>query len=155
MQRVSFLIRTSVPLTDRLLALLHPWRSYLVVPLFALADAGIELRGDSLSTAGPVMTGVVVGLVLGKTVGITGAAWLATRIGLASLPEGVSWAQLVGAAVLAGIGFTVSLFVAGLAFEPGPLQGDAKVGILLASVLAAAVGSTVLVRCGSGARTEP
>ena len=144
-RRVSFLIRTSVPLTDRLLTLLHPWTSYLIVPLFALANAGIEIRGDSISSAGPVMAGVLVGLVVGKTVGVAGAVWLAIRLGIARLPDGVTWTQLVGAATLAGIGFTVSLFVAGLAFDVGPVQDDAKIGILLASTIAAVVGSTVLV----------
>jgi NhaA family Na+:H+ antiporter len=137
-----------VPPTDRLIALLHPWTSYVVVPLFALANAGIEIRGDSLSGAGPVLAGVVVGLVVGKVAGITGAVWLATRTGLARLPEGVSWAQLVGAAALAGIGFTVSLFVAGLAFDASAPADDARTGILVASVLAAAAGTTILLRAG-------
>jgi len=152
-QRVSFLIRTSVPLTDRLLILLHPWTSYVIVPLFALANAGIELRSDSINSAGPVLGGVLVGLVVGKAVGITGAAWLATRFGIASLPDGVSWVQLLGAAVLAGIGFTVSLFVASLAFNAGSLQDDAKVGILLASVVAATVGSLLLAKTTAGRTT--
>lgn len=144
-RRVSFLIRTSVPLTDRLITLLHPWTSYLIVPLFALANAGIEIRGNSLSSAGPVMAGVLVGLVIGKTLGVAGAAWLATRLGIARLPGDVTWTQIIGAATLAGIGFTVSLFVAGLAFDVGPIQDDAKIGILLASTIAAVAGSTVLV----------
>jgi len=147
-RRVSFLIRTSVPLTDRLITLLHPWTSYLIVPLFALANAGIEIRGNSLSSAGPVMAGVLVGLVVGKAVGVAGAAWLATRLGLARLPDGVTWPQLVGAATLAGIGFTVSLFVAGLAFDAGTIRDDAKIGILLASTLAAVLGSLVLTVSG-------
>lgn len=144
-RRVSFLVSSSVPLTDRLLDLLHPWTSYLVVPLFALANAGVEIRADSISADRPVVVGVVLGLVAGKVVGVAGASWIATRVGLARLPEGVTWPQLVGLAALAGIGFTVSLFVAGLAFPTATLATDAKVGVLLASILAAAIGSTVLV----------
>jgi NhaA family Na+:H+ antiporter len=144
-RRVSFLIRTSVPLTDRLITLLHPWTSYLVVPLFALANAGIPISADSISSSGRVTVGVVVGLVVGKTVGVAAFAWLAIHLGIAHLPHDVNWTQLVGAAGLAGIGFTVSLFVAGLAFDPGPVQDEAKVGILLASAVAAAFGSLVLV----------
>ncbi len=147
-RQVSFLIRTSVPLTERLLALLHPWTSYLIVPLFALANAGISIRADTIASAGPVLMGVVVGLVIGKIVGVSGAAWLATRLGIARLPEGVTWRQLIGVAALAGIGFTVSLFVAGLAFDVGPLQDEAKIGILLASAIAAVIGVALLVTAG-------
>jgi NhaA family Na+:H+ antiporter len=88
---------------------------------------------------------VLVGLVVGKTVGITGASWLAVRLGLGRLPSGTRWSQLVGTAMVAGIGFTVSLFVAGLAFDDVGLQDDAKIGILAASLLAALLGSVVLV----------
>jgi NhaA family Na+:H+ antiporter len=143
--QASFLVRSSVPVTDRLLTLLHPWTSYLIVPLFALANAGIEIRRDSLSSGSTVLVGVVVGLAAGKVIGVAGASWLATRFGIARLPTGVSWGQLMGVAALAGIGFTVSLFVAGLAFEHGPLQADAKIGILLASLVAALAGSIILV----------
>ncbi len=148
-RRVSFLIRASVPLTEQLESGLHPWTSYLVVPLFALANAGVRLDGQALTSPGPVALGVVVGLVAGKTLGVAGAAWLATRFGVAQLPPGVRWSQLLGVAALAGIGFTVSLFVAGLAFDdPGDVRDEAKVGILVASVLAAALGATVLSLAG-------
>jgi len=146
-RRVSFLIRESVPLAERLEALLHPWTSYLIIPVFALANAGIVLSADTLGSASRVTAGVALGLVVGKTAGVTAATWVATRLGL-GLPPGVSWGQLVGAAALAGIGFTVSLFVAGLAFGPGVIQDEAKVGILAASVLAAALGATILVAAG-------
>jgi NhaA family Na+:H+ antiporter len=145
---VSFLIRSSVPLTDRMLDLLHPWTSYVVVPLFALANAGVEIRGEAITAGRPVVVGVVLGLVVGKVVGITGASWIATRLGLARLPDGVTWPQMAGLAAIAGIGFTVSLFVAGLAFPSAALVADAKVGVLLASVLAAVIGSVVLVGAG-------
>lgn len=151
--RVSVLISESVPLTERLVELLHPWTSYVIVPLFALANAGIVLNGDMFGKETPVLLGVVLGLVVGKTVGISGFSWLAVRFGLGSLPDGVRFPQLVGAAVLAGIGFTVSLFVTGLAFGEGPLAGPAKVGILIASLLAAVGGSLVLALTAD--RAEP
>ena len=132
----------SVSPVERLERRLHPWTSFLVVPLFALANAGVDIGGD-----GPVRVtvGVVVGLVLGKTVGITLASWAAVRLGLARLPKGVSWPMLAGTGAVAGIGFTVSLFVTELAFDPGPVQDAAKVGVLAASVLAAAVGSLAVM----------
>jgi len=144
-RRVSFLIAESVPLTERIERALHPWTSFVVVPVFALANAGIELAGDTLSGGSTVAVGVVLGLVVGKTVGISLFSWVACRTGVASLPSGAGWPHLVGVAALAGIGFTVSLFVAGLAFTPGSTEeGQAKIGILTASVLASALGAIVL-----------
>ncbi len=143
-------IRRSVSTCERLIESLHPWTSYLIVPLFALANAGIALSGDGVGAAPRVVAGVVVGLVVGKIVGITGFVWLATRLGLAALPNGTGWRQLVGAAALAGIGFTVSLFVTGLAFEGDDVLGDAaRVGILIASAAAAALGALVFVVGGT------
>jgi NhaA family Na+:H+ antiporter len=144
-RRVSFLISESVPATDRLINALHPWTSYVIVPIFALANAGIELGGDSLALGSQVTLGIIAGLVLGKTLGITAFSWLAVRMGWGSLPAGVRWSQMVGLAAVAGIGFTVSLFVADLAFDGTALLADAKVGILIASLLAAAIGSAILV----------
>ena len=124
---------------ERLIESIHPWTSYLIVPLFALANAGITLSGDRVGAAPRVVVGVVVGLVVGKIVGITGFVWLATRFGVAALPDGAGWRHLFGASALAGIGFTVSLFVTGLAFEGDDVLGDAaRVGILIASTVAAA-----------------
>jgi NhaA family Na+:H+ antiporter len=94
----------------------------------------------------PISLGVILGLVVGKTVGITGASWIATRTGVGALPAGVRWSQLAGAAIVAGIGFTVSLLVAGLAFGEGPRLDVAKAGILAASTLAGAVGYLVISR---------
>lgn len=124
---------------------LHPWTSNAVVPLFALANAGIALALDTGSAAaGRVGLAVGVGLVGGKTLGVAGFAWLAHRAGVGRLPAGVRWSQLLGAAILAGIGFTVSLFIAGLAYDAAPLVQEAKVGILFGSLVAAAGGSLVL-----------
>jgi len=142
------LANTAVSPAERLEHLLHPWTSFLVVPLFALANAGVELRGDAFAGSGAVevTVGVVVGLVAGKTLGITAAAWLAVRTGLGRLPEGTTWPMVAGVAGVAGIGFTVALFIAELAFVPGPLQDAAKIGVLCASTLAAVMGAAVLRR---------
>ncbi len=142
------LAKTSVSPVERLEHLLHPWTTFVVVPLFALANAGVALRSDAFETDGAlaVTTGVVLGLVVGKFVGITAAAWLAVRTGIGRLPDGATWPMFAGIAAVAGIGFTVSLFISELAFPTGALQDAAKLGVLVASSLAAAVGSVVLLR---------
>jgi NhaA family Na+:H+ antiporter len=141
------LARESVSIVEWLEYRLHPWSSYGIVPLFALANAGVAINGDSISNAvsSPVSQGVLVGLVIGKAVGITTATWLAVRSGIGRLPAESRWSQIVGVAVLGGIGFTVSLFVSELAFGvSGPLENQAKLGILAASVVAAVLGATIL-----------
>jgi Na+:H+ antiporter, NhaA family len=141
------LARESVSIVEWLEYRLHPWSSYGIVPLFALANAGVAINGDSISNAvsSPVSQGVLVGLVIGKAVGITTATWLAVRSGIGRLPAESRWSQIVGVAVLGGIGFTVSLFVSELAFGvSGPLENQAKLGILAASVMAAVLGATIL-----------
>jgi Na+:H+ antiporter, NhaA family len=137
---------------ERLQALLHPWTSYVVVPLFALANAGVPLGSDAISRAvsSPITIGIVVGLVAGKTIGIALASFLAVRLGLGTLPRGVTMRHVLGAAALAGIGFTVSLFVTDLAFDDEVLRDEAKVGVLAASVLAAALGWLLFRLSGSG-----
>ncbi len=136
---------------ERLQELLHPWTSYVVVPLFALANAGVPLGGGAIGRAvsSPITLGVVVGLVVGKTVGISLASFLAVRLRLGTLPRGVSMRHVVASAALAGIGFTVSLFVADLAFERAELRDEAKVGVLVASVLAAGLGWLLFRWAGS------
>jgi NhaA family Na+:H+ antiporter len=147
-REVSFLIRESVSVAERLEEVLHPYSSYLIVPLFALANAGLSLSGDELGEAATsaVTVGVVLGLVLGKPLGIALATWLATRAGWGTLAPGVRPGQVVGIGAVAGIGFTVSLFVTNLAFGEAGLAADAKVGILVASVLAAGLGGLLLAR---------
>jgi NhaA family Na+:H+ antiporter len=142
-------IRGSVSACDRLIDVLHPWTSFVIVPVFALANAGIELTGDSLSDPSAVFGGVAVGLVIGKLAGITTFSWLAVRVGLGRLPSGTGWQHVVGLAALAGIGFTVSLFVTGLAYSDADMQSDAKLGVLVASIVAAAVGAAVLARAAT------
>jgi NhaA family Na+:H+ antiporter len=129
---------------------LHPWVAFAIVPLFALANAGVAIEGDLAAAFGNRVTlGVVVGLVVGKQIGITLFTWLAVRSGLTALPEGITWRQIYGASWLAGIGFTMSLFVADLAFvgdgEAGLLT-SAKLGILAASAIAGATGWALLRR---------
>lgn len=145
---MAFRLRESVSVAERLQDVLHPWTSYVIVPIFALANAGISLSADSLRDAvsSPVTIGVVLGLVVGKAVGITGAVAIATRLGIARLPEGIRLAQVAGIAALAGIGYTVALFISSLAFDDAALEAQAKIGVLAASVLAAVIGSAALLR---------
>ena len=132
----------AISVNERLQEVLHGWTSYVVVPVFALANAGVDLRdgllGDALTSS--VTWGVVVGLVLGKTVGIGVGTVVATRTGLGGLPQGVGTGHVVAGGALSGIGFTVSLLIVGLAFESEDLQAQATVGVLLAAVVASAVG---------------
>jgi len=136
------------PVLERLEHLLHPWASYAIVPIFALANAGVSLGGGALRDAAsaPVSLGVAAGLVLGKPLGITIASLLAVRIGLATLPRGVSWPQIAGVSMVGGIGFTVSLFISDLAFTSAPLADQAKIGILAGSAAMGAAGFLVLRR---------
>ncbi len=135
----------AVPVNERLQGLLQPWTSYLVVPVFALANAGVELRGGALADAAhsPVTWGVVLALVVGKLVGITTGTTLAVRLGLGRLPRGVGPGSVVGAAALSGIGFTISLLVVGLAFDDPRVRDDAAIGVLAAGVLATGLGALV------------
>ena len=127
---------------ERIQAALHPWSSYVVVPLFALANAGVNLRGGVLRDAisSPVTWGVIAGLVGGKLIGIGASALGAVRLGLGRLPRGVGPGQVLGGAALSGIGFTVSLLIIDLAFESPALREQAKVGVLAAGALATITG---------------
>ena len=131
---------------ERIGSRLHPWTSFVVIPMFALANAGLRLGEGSLGSR--VSMGIVAGLVAGKLLGISGASWIAVRVGLARLPAGVGWADIVAGAAVGGIGFTVSLFITDLAFvEPG-LTADAKLGVMFGSAVAGALGAVLLVRAG-------
>jgi NhaA family Na+:H+ antiporter len=136
---------------------LTPWVSFAVIPVFALANAGIDLGavawGEAMSNS--VTLGVMAGLVLGKFAGISLFSWLAVRSGLARLPAGVGWRHLLGAAWLGGIGFTMSIFISQLAFTELAQVEQAKLGILLGSAIAAAIGLTWLVAAGRGERSSP
>ena len=129
---------------------LHPWVTYLIVPVFGLANAGVSLIGVSAATLGaPVPLGTALGLFIGKQIGVFAFAWIAIRVGLAALPRGAGWAQLYGVALLCGIGFTMSLFIGLLAFaDSAAMQDQAKLGVLLGSVLSALAGAAVLRMAG-------
>jgi NhaA family Na+:H+ antiporter len=142
-------IHASVSPLQRLEHALHPWVIFGIMPVFALANAGVGLGGDVASAfLNPVALGIIVGLVLGKQVGIMLAVWLLVRTGIAAIPANVTWRQIYGVAALAGIGFTMSLFIANLAFPGSPLLDVAKAGILMASLISGIVGWLAL----SGAR---
>ncbi|MCP3751363.1 MULTISPECIES: Na+/H+ antiporter NhaA [Pseudomonas] len=122
---------------------LHPWVAYGILPLFAFANAGVSLTGVSLeSFTHHVPMGIAVGLLVGKTLGVFGFAWVMIKAGMAALPAGANWGQVLGVAILCGIGFTMSLFVGSLAFVPGSSEyaGMDRMGILTGSILAALIG---------------
>ncbi|MGH2977307.1 MAG: Na+/H+ antiporter NhaA [Gaiellaceae bacterium] len=131
-------LRSAVSPNERLQTLWHPWTSYVIVPLFALANAGVHLSGGFLATAysSRVTLGILLGYVVGKPVGIAGSTWLAARLSRGRLRPPVGWASVLGAGTIAGIGFTVSLLIASLAFH-GTDLAEAKVGVLSAALLAA------------------
>jgi NhaA family Na+:H+ antiporter len=131
---------------ERLETLLHPWQAFAIVPLFALANAGVTLSPDALHE--PVALVVAIALAAGKPIGIFGASWLAVKLGLARLPDGVSWGAVLGGGMLAGIGFTMSLFIGGLAFRglDPVLTEAAKFGILIGSLASAVLGMALLFR---------
>lgn len=128
---------------------LHPWVTFLIMPVFALANAGVPLTGAvAEGLHHPVTLGVALGLLLGKPLGITLASWIAVRTKLAALPSGTGWTQIHGAGWLGGIGFTMSLFVAALAFGDDALLAKAKFGVLMGSLCAGGIGSVLLLRWG-------
>jgi NhaA family Na+:H+ antiporter len=134
-----------------------PWTTYLVLPLFALVNAGVAIPASALARTltSPLTLGVVAGLVLGKPVGIVAAAWLARAAGLARLPEGARWSELAGAACLGGVGFTMSIFIASLAFAEGDTLDLARMGILLGSLISAVLGFGILRLTTAGRRDTP
>ncbi len=142
LSQVERAARESMSPLERLEHAIHPWTAFVIMPIFALANAGVTVQGGMLSE--PVALAVGAGLVVGKPVGILLFCSAAVALGVARLPEGVGWAPLAGGACLAGIGFTMSLFIAGLALT-GTILEAAKVGILLASLVAGGVGMLLLV----------
>ncbi|MBI5290196.1 MAG: Na+/H+ antiporter NhaA [Chloroflexi bacterium] len=140
------LARESQPILDRLEHALHPWTSYVIIPIFALANAGVDLGGDAISAAATsrVTAGVAVGLMLGKPLGILAFSWLAVRTGIAALPASATWSHILGVGFIAGIGFTVSIFVSNLAYTDAAFVQEAKLGILGGSLLAGVIGLAAL-----------
>lgn len=144
----------TIPLKDRfgkspLHALEHalqPYVAFLIVPIFAFANAGVVMKGMTFaSLLEPLPMGIAAGLVIGKMVGVFGMTWLAVRIGLARMPYGATWWQVYGVACLAGIGFTMSLFIGSLSFDDPALMNAVRAGVLSGSVVSAVVGFTVLI----------
>ena len=133
--------RETISPLERLLSALHPWVAFGIMPLFALANAGVVLQPEAAGHG--IAWAVAAGLVLGKPIGILFFSWLAVGTGLARLPTGATWRQVFGASCLGGIGFTMSLFIAGLALD-GKLLDSAKIGTLAGSALSAVIGYLVL-----------
>jgi NhaA family Na+:H+ antiporter len=126
--------------------MLKPWVSYAIIPIFALANAGVPLAGTSLaSLSGPIPLGIIAGLFIGKQVGVFCAAVVGIKIGVAERPAEASFLQLYGVAILTGIGFTMSLFIGTLAFEDERLLTEVRAGVLVASILAGLAATIVLL----------
>ena len=133
---------------------LHPYVSFFIVPVFALANAGVTLSGDlGAAISHPVSLGIILGLILGKQIGITLFSYLSVKFGFADLPEGASWQQIYGISCLAGIGFTMSLFIANLGFGESYYLTYSKIGILSASLIAGLIGWVILYRTGNAAKS--
>ncbi len=138
----------SVFTTDRLIRIIHPWTSFLIIPLFALVNIGITFDFGTIGTliTSPIALGLIVGRILGKIVGITLFAWLAIKIGIASKPESLSFKEIAGAGALAGMGLTVSLFIADLAFTDTHQLDQVKVGLIISAIISSLLGLTILRR---------
>lgn len=136
--------------------IVYPWVALAVVPLFAFFNSGVLISANSIQDLGtPVSLGIISGLFLGKQIGITAVAWAATRIGAAQLPPSVTWPQIYGVSVIAGIGFTMSLFVTTLAFRDPNIVANAKLAILVASLLSGTVGLTILYAATKRLKAAP
>lgn len=149
--------RQVLPPLHRIETVIHPWAAFFIIPVFALANAGIPLSdGIGQAVSGSVSLGVIAGLVIGKPLGIMLAALIAVKIGLAVLPRGVSWRHMLGAACLGGIGFTMAIFIANLAYENNPVNLEhAKLAILIGSALSAVLGAGVILTCKPRPGPEP
>jgi Na+:H+ antiporter, NhaA family len=137
---------TARAIAERLERALIPITTFVIIPLFALTNTGVDLRHFSFSAGGAVHIGIGIagGLLVGKAIGIIGGSWLVVHLGISRLPEGIRWGHIVGSAILAGIGFTLSIFIADLAFDdPAQIQA-AKVAIFASSLVAASIGLLVL-----------
>jgi NhaA family Na+:H+ antiporter len=134
---------------------LKPWVSYAIVPIFAFANAGVPLVGISLSSlTARIPLGIIAGLVIGKQLGVFGAAMAAIKLRIAKFPEGASSAQLYGIAILTGVGFTMSLFIGTLAFEDESLMAQVRLGVLEASILSSLIACLVLIIAARSDRSD-
>lgn len=126
---------------------LHPISAFLIMPIFALANAGVAIGGENLSLLQPVSLGIILGLFVGKPLGILGLSFITSKLGWVTKPASVNWTQLIGASLLAGVGFTMSIFISQLAFTDGDTIAAAKLSILLTSLAAGLCGVVFLLRC--------
>ena len=134
---------------------LESWVAFFIVPVFAFANAGVSFAGMSMGAiTSPVTVGIVAGLVLGKQAGVMGATWLVVKSGLATLPHGANWAHVYGLSALAGIGFTMSLFIGGLSYADPALMNEVRLGVLVASAISAVIGYGVLMAVSSKPEDE-
>ncbi|WP_159467016.1 Na+/H+ antiporter NhaA [Dyadobacter sp. 3J3] len=134
---------------------LHPWVAFIIMPLFALANAGMHIGSDFFSSLiNPVSFGIVTGLIVGKFVGVLLFTWLMVRFKISELPQSATWRHITGVAALAGVGFTMSLFITGLAFNSDEMVDQAKYGILIASVFAGCAGIIILKNVKPGSSTD-
>ncbi|MEE4356182.1 MAG: Na+/H+ antiporter NhaA [Desulfococcaceae bacterium] len=150
--RIEELARQTESPLARLERTVHPWVSFLILPVFALMNAGVAVSGEFIrqAFASPVTLGVMLGLIVGKMVGVTAFAWLAVRLGWAVLPRGVAWRHIMGTGLIGGVGFTVALFITGLAFTDKVMAEEAKIGVISASLIAAIGGYLFLLLAGHG-----
>jgi NhaA family Na+:H+ antiporter len=161
-QLIAEVVRLSVQSTsplERLERGLSPWVAFLIVPVFALANAGVEISGDAIGglVSNPVSMGVAAGLLIGKPVGVFAASVIAVKLGLGRLPAGTTWRHILGLSIVAGVGFTVALFVASISLDDPALSDAAKVGILFGSLVAGVIGYLFLraVPEAGGPSAEP
>jgi NhaA family Na+:H+ antiporter len=151
LQTVQFTAREGLSPLHRLETLLHPWVGFVIMPIFALANAGVTVEVKAVSD--PVAVAVALGLFFGKPIGIVLASWISVRLGIAKLPSGANWWMMLGAGSLGGIGFTMSLFVANLAFVDPAHLSDSKIGILTGSFCSAIAGTIILSIAGAKGKT--
>ena len=154
---IAEVARESVSPLSRSVRVLHGWTSFFIIPAFALANAGVRLVGVDLGAAltSRVALGVAIGLVVGKTVGVTVFSYVAVRLGWGKLPDGMTWRHVLGVAMLAGVGFTVALFIAELAFADAALTSLAKIGIFAGSIIASILGFALLRNASRAPTTSP
>ncbi len=152
---LSEISRQAVSPLSRTVHALHPWSSFVILPIFALANAGIVFGAGALAADGALdaALGIALGLIVGKAIGIPLGAWLVVRAGLGTIPRGARWGQMVGIGLIAGIGFTVSLFITDLAFTDPSIADAARIGVLAGSIVAAAAGALLLWTGGRRARS--
>jgi NhaA family Na+:H+ antiporter len=133
---------------DRLISLIHPWSSFFVIPVFVLANLGISINLHDFGTlvSSPISEGIIVGRVVGKILGITFFSWISVKIGIAKLPKSINLKHIAGAGALAGMGLTVSLFIAELAVTNPTQMAQIKIGLIVAALISAVIGLTILGR---------